>query len=78
MASAMAISNSSLQLFRLTNITLFIGYWVFMILTYPSLPVQVPMHFEAGGEATRFSDTTIFSWFLVPGAEKIPQLNLTF
>ncbi|REL33120.1 DUF1648 domain-containing protein [Rhodohalobacter sp. SW132] len=55
-----------MQLFRLTNTTLFISYWVFMIVTYPTLPDQIPMHFGANGEATRFSETSIFSWFLVP------------
>lgn len=74
----MAISNSSLQIFRFTNIVLLVGYWAFMIVAYPNLPDQIPMHFDADGDATRLSETSIFSWFLVPGIVSVVLIPLLF
>jgi len=67
-----------MRLFQRTNITLFIGYWAFMIIAYSTLPEQIPMHFGADGEATRFSDTSIFSWFLLPIFFSIILLSILY
>jgi uncharacterized membrane protein len=48
------------------NSTLFLSYWVMMILYYTNLPDQIPMHFDLSGEVTRTADKSIGSWFLVP------------
>lgn len=47
-------------------IVLFAVYWIIMIWLYRYLPDEIPMHFNLSGEATRFSDTDITTWFLVP------------
>jgi len=50
----------------IAGISLFLLYWVVMILIYPHLPEQIPVHFNLSGEATRYSETGFASWFLLP------------
>jgi len=67
-----------MRLFQRTNFTLFIGYWVFMIIAYSTLPDQIPIHFGADGDATRFSGTSIFSWFFLPTLVSIIMLFILY
>lgn len=48
------------------NLLLFAGYWVYMLLLFPNLPDQIPVHFNLAGEAVRFAESTAGNWFLVP------------
>lgn len=41
---------------------LFIGSGI----AWPYLPERIPVHFGAGGEVNRWSDTSFFSWFALP------------
>lgn len=67
-----------MRLFQCTNSTLFIGYWVFMIITYSTLPDQIPMQIGTDGDATRFSGTSISSWFLLPTLISIILLSILY
>ncbi len=58
--------DTHLHLFRFANIGLFVGYWIFMIASYPELPEEIPMHFGSGGSATWYADTSMITWFMVP------------
>lgn len=38
----------------------------FAVWVWPRLPDRIPVHFGADGQPDRWSDTTVFSWFLLP------------
>lgn len=51
---------------RTLNFLLLLLLFVGSGLTWPHLPERIPVHFGAGGEVDRWSDTTLVSWFALP------------
>lgn len=40
--------------------------WLYSFLVWPYLPEQIPAHFGFSGRPTRWQDTTMFTWLLLP------------
>ena len=72
---------------RVVNIigySIFIGALIYVIITFPSLPAEVPAHFGADGEVNRYGSKyeiivlVVIPLFLIPGLkalERFPEMH---
>ena len=72
---------------RVANIigySIFIGALIYVIITFPSLPAEVPTHFGADGEVNRYGSKyeiivlVVIPLFLIPGLkalERFPEMH---
>ncbi len=72
---------------RVANIigySIFIGALIYVIITFPSLPAEVPAHFGADGEVNRYGSKyeiivlVVIPLFLIPGLkalERFPEMH---
>lgn len=67
---------------RVANIigySFFIGALIYVIITFPSLPAEVPAHFGADGEVNRYGSKyemivlVVIPLFLIPGLEALER-----
>ena len=67
---------------RVANIigySIFIGTLIYVIITFPSLPAEVPAHFGADGEVNRYGSKyemivlVVIPLFLIPGLEALER-----
>ena len=45
---------------------LLVAMWAYSITQWFELPEEIPMHFGFSGNPTRFADSTLLNWFMLP------------